>query len=162
MIMEDGTYGDNLVDKHWNIDGPHGDHTTTQAGRAIAQLMRFLNHATAPWHAESALPWAATGSRVVGSLRAAAYDMPRALEQLAVFFDEQASNPLLYDDRRHNPNPPLVTDTTSSAAADLRAAARKALELAQLLKSAFSHTDHLGEDDPPLRRLDAMEGEDFG
>jgi hypothetical protein len=166
MTVEDTAYGDEIVEQHWYIDGPHNDHTTCQAGNALSSLVRFLNHATGTGHRGSAMPHAATANSVVSYLRGAVGGMPQLLNQLADFLDSQADDPLLYDDRRFSTNPVPAEQTATMAAAALREAAQQAAKLMDPLTRAGSYTVHLGNDDPPQRprrhRLDWTEGEDFG
>lgn len=48
---------DEQVEALFPVDGPYGNEETKAAGRAIAALVRYLNHAT--WH-DSATPYPST------------------------------------------------------------------------------------------------------
>jgi hypothetical protein len=141
--------GDDVIATHWNIDGPHDGHMTVEAGRAMAELVRFLNHATDPGHQPSALPYASAANSLVGFLHGAVANMPQLLMQLAAFLEAQAGEPTLYDDRRGGPNAVPAGQTALAAAAYLREATALANALAYMLRSVVNHTTHLGSDDTP-------------
>lgn len=76
--MRDGWTGDHLGG--FNIDGPHTPESTAAAARQIAELVRYLNHATL---ADEALPEPADTARVLGELADAAERMRQLLGQIA-------------------------------------------------------------------------------
>jgi hypothetical protein len=70
---------DELVESLLPVGGPYGDEETRAAGRSIAALVRYLNHAT--WH-DSATPYPSTIDSLVRSLSAAAAGLDQLLRQL--------------------------------------------------------------------------------
>lgn len=165
MIMDENTYGDEIIQQHWHIDGPHDEHTTMQAGNALAELIRFLNHATGPGHRQSAMQNAAVANRTINYLHSAVAGMPQLLAQLARFLEEQADDPSLYDDRRRTQGAPTGTATALNAAVELRSAVTPVKVVQDALNKALRHTTHLGNDDRPLHPVpeqDWSAGEDLG
>jgi len=142
-------YATDIITQYWPVDGPHVAVTTIEAGRALAELVRFLNHATGPGHRRSAMPYANVANSLIGFLHSAVASMPQLLGQLSEFLEEQATDPTLYDDRRGTPKMP-ADDTARTAAAVLREATHRANHLASALNTAGQHTTHLGNDDGPV------------
>lgn len=144
----ENVYGDEIVDGYWSFDGPHDDHATAQAVRAIGQLARYLANATGPGHQQSALPYAATGNRVVNGMASAAGSMVQILQQLMLFFEAQSVDPTLYDDRYDEKAFPARA-TAQLAAEYLVDAQQAALLLMEQLQKAAKYTTHLGNQEPP-------------
>jgi hypothetical protein len=70
---------DEQVESLFPIGGPYGDEETRAAGRSIAVLVRYLNHAT--WH-DDATPYPSTIDTAVRSLEAAVAGLDQLLRQL--------------------------------------------------------------------------------
>ena len=163
MTMASEIYGDDVIQQYWHVDGPHSDVTTREAGRALAELVRFLNHATGPDHARSALPYASLADSLVGSLASAVDGMHQLLNQIGHFLETQANDPSLVDDRRDPDRYPAHV-TAITAAEELEHAAQQASALLGSLKRAKQHALHLGNEDTPQPavNLGGMDGEDLG
>lgn len=162
--------GEDIVEQNWPYDGPHSHDAVTAASVAAERLVRYLNNATGPGHARSALSYPATAYRLGCNLRAAVGLMPQLFSQLATFLEHQAQhNPAMYDDRRSDQYP--AAQTASDAASEFRAAISEAKKLAQILSRANRSTVHLGGDSswhPDTAStsarvsFDGLDGEDLG
>ncbi len=131
------------IPRYCHIDGPHTRDTVLDAARSIAELVRYLNHATQQPAAARTLEWANTIYGLLSNLTAAAYGMDQLLQQLMAVLKAQAGNPKLYDDRRDRPGGP----TACEAEIELVNALDAARTLAIFLESARDLTVHLGNDD---------------
>src|SRR5687767_9820557 len=82
----------------WPLDGPYSPERTVDAARTIAELVRYLNHATAPWKSGDCLEYPSHLGSVIANLRGALYGMDQLLRQLGQHCDRFADMPGLYDD----------------------------------------------------------------
>jgi hypothetical protein len=130
-----------VITTYFPVDGPHSDETLSHAAAAIAELVRYLNHATLNPNSP-ALEWAATTYRVLSGLNAATSSLDQLTRQLDAALRAQQANSSLYDDRRDRP--------ASATATEVRAAlmsARVALgTAAEHLQIAANAASHLGND----------------
>ena len=135
-----------VLDDHFNVDGPHSRERAIEAARAEVVLARFLNHATLPGsRAERTLEWASTIDSLVGNLAATAYSQDQLLGQLALQLQRLGrEDPTLYDERRDEAHP--ATETAISAAGVLIRAASLARQLGEVLNEAQGYTFRLGND----------------
>lgn len=126
--------GVDTVGQHWPVDGPRDGDTVADAANAVAELVRYLNHAT-----RSGLHWAADVDAVLAGLGEAMHGLPQVLAQLATFTARQATTPGLYDDRGR------VAAATAAVLAEKLGTARGAAgRLATALDAARKHSSHLG------------------
>lgn len=162
--MDDITTGDDIIEQHWPYDGPHDDHSTVQAARAIEHLVRYLNNATGPGHRDTAVPYASTGYRVVTGVAGATGLLPQLLGQLVRFFTDQSTDPTLYDDRRGRPGAPPAGVTAMAVVDWLQEAVHRCHVLEGALRSAAVHGVYLGNDMPTQVQdvHNGMEGENLG
>lgn len=84
---------DAVIGQHFPLDGPYDDDHTIAAARLVAELVRYLNHATC--HPDSA-SWAGTVDRVIGALSDAEYGQQQTYSQLAERLTDAATDPLAY------------------------------------------------------------------
>lgn len=87
----------------WPLDGPYDPESTVDAARTIAELVRYLNNATAPWKGPDCLRYPFHLRSVVANLRGALYDMEQLCRQLAARTSGFAEDSRLYDDRGGDP-----------------------------------------------------------
>lgn len=133
----------NVIPRYCHIDGPHDRDTVLDAAGSIAELVRYLNHATQGPAAARTLEWANTIYETVSSLSAAVHGCDQLLGQLAAALERQAGDPKLYDDRRDRPG----AGTAHAAATMLQAARAAVRETAGQLDAGRDLTVHLGNDD---------------
>jgi hypothetical protein len=131
---------DEQVESLFPVGGPYGDEETRAAGRSIAALVRYLNHAT--WH-DSATPYPSTVDSLTHSLAAAAAGLEQLLAALGRRMETYAADPQLYDDRRIEPN-----TAVSGFIVALIDAIRASRDLSVTLQRAGSESNHLGLREP--------------
>lgn len=127
---------DEQVEALFPVGGPYGDDQTRAAGRAIAGLVRYLNHAT--WH-DSATPYPSTIDSVSHSLTAALYGMDQLLRQLEQRLAAHGQSGRLYDDTGEDPA--IRVDEWLTATQRAR---RLLNDAASALGHAAGHSSHLG------------------
>jgi hypothetical protein len=131
---------DEQVEALFPIGGPYGDDETRAAARAVAALVRYLDHATR--HGE-ALPEPATVDDVLGSLATAAAGLDQLLPQLAYRLGRLTGLPGAYATGEHPAN--VVGHLAATYLGDARAA------LAQVeaaLTAARQHISRIGLNHP--------------
>jgi len=79
-----------VVGAVWPTDGPYSEQRTATAGRAVAELVRYLNYAT---RGVAGLPDPAGAYLLLGSVATALQRLPQALDQIARRFAELAADP---------------------------------------------------------------------
>lgn len=120
-------------------DGPYNPDLTTGAATSIAGLVRYLNHATAPWKSGAALQYPAHLSRVLANLGDALHDMSQLAEQLAHHARSFGDDPYLYDNRGGDPH-----ETVADVEAELGLFAVGVDTLAATLTRAHEAANRLG------------------
>lgn len=133
------TDGEAWVARYWSADGPHTDDQVTAAAAAIAELTRYLNHAT---RSPDVLALAPTLDAVVGQLATAAAGWDQLLQQLAGAATRHSHDPALYDDRRDRP----AAEAALAAAVALENARAGAAALTDALELARTQSSHLGHE----------------
>ncbi|MFD5089395.1 hypothetical protein ACFWMR_02250 [Amycolatopsis thailandensis] len=131
-----------MIGSYCHIDGPHDDETITDAATSVAELVRYLNHATQAPVAERTLQWAATTYRIVSNLSTALHRCDQLFAQLISGLEKQARNPRLYDDRRDRPG----ALTANEAADELQSLRPMLGQVTSALDRARVLTVHLGND----------------
>ncbi len=121
------------------LDGPYTPELTTGAAESIAGLMRYLNHATAPWKGGGCLEYPSHLASTVANLRGALYGAEQLLGQLAHHAGRFGEDPNLYDD--HGDDPAV---TVVKTVADLRYAAEQVIAVADTLGHAHEQANRLG------------------
>lgn len=128
-----------LIQPH--IDGPHDDSSTTEAARALAEVVRLLNHATRS-HPRSA----PAAYDLIGALATTTARLDQLLEQLAGRLADLTLAPTVADDRAGDPDTTAIADpdvTIAAANEALQHARLHAEALEQQLAAAHQHTSHL-------------------
>jgi hypothetical protein len=136
---------DEQVEALFPVGGPYGDEETKAAGRAIAALVRYLNHAT--WH-DSSTPYPSTIDSVSHSLTSTLHHMDQLLYQLDQRLAVHEQSGRLYDDAGGDPTDwvEVWRDGAGAARSHLRDAANR-------LQHAASASSHLGlRDDEETNR----------
>lgn len=90
-------------------DGPHSQEKVTAAGQAFVAIGRYLNNATQSGTARTTLEWGSTIGSVIGSVKAALYQLDQLVDQLAQASLHLAEDPTLYSDQTpydYNPDTP--------------------------------------------------------
>jgi hypothetical protein len=95
--MNQPEHVEDWVEARYPYDGPYEPEQLASAALAAGRLLRYLNNATTK---PSALPYAATGSEITAGVAGTLHHLPQLLTQLERFFERQADDPTLYDDRR--------------------------------------------------------------
>jgi hypothetical protein len=130
----------------WPLDGPYDPERTVDAARTIAELVRYLNHATAPWKTGDCLQFPSHLGSVVANLRGALYGLEQLGGQLAHHARRFGERPGLYDDRGGDP-----AETVATVEAALGLFAGDIVDRSDLLGRAHEAANHLGireEGDP--------------
>lgn len=127
---------DEQVEALFPVDGPYGDDQTRAAGRAIAALVRYLNHAT--WH-DTSTPFPSTIDSVSHSLTAALTGMDQVLRQLDQRLTAHHAAGRLYSDGSVDPGGRVERWQYTT-----RAARRHLAAAASSLQDAAGQTSHLG------------------
>ncbi len=118
------------------LDGPYSPDVTTDAARTIAELVRYLNHAT---QTERALEYPSQLSTTVAALRRAVHGMDQLCEQLAEHAVRVGRDARLYDDRGGNP-----ATTAAEVIGGLRTTATLLPDVENALRGAARAADRLG------------------
>ncbi len=137
-------YGLDVVEAHWPVDGPRTAERIESAAVALAELVRYLNHATMPQG--GALTEAPHGAGVLGSLATAAHREVQLCRQLASWARRVAADPTVRHDRERGDaerSRQLAATSATEAAAELRFAVDIAEELGSYLDRARSRVDCL-------------------
>jgi hypothetical protein len=127
---------DEQVEALFPVDGPYGGEETKAAGRAVAALVRYLNHAT--WH-DSATPYPSTIDSVSHSLTSALHRMDQLLRQLEQRLMAHHLTGRLYDDAGGDPAVRVTEWRMATIQAQIALA-----EAARVLQTATSQSNHLG------------------
>lgn len=127
---------DEQVEALFPVDGPYGDDETRAAGRSIAALVRYLDHAT--WH-DSSTPYPSTVDSVTRSLSAAVFNLDQLLRQLDQRLTAHDLSGRLYDDTGEDPAVRVEEWRTAVGRARSHLA-----EAASALQYAAGHSNHLG------------------
>jgi hypothetical protein len=134
------TTAQNVADQLLALGGPHDPDAVVETARAVAELVRWLNHAT--FHT-SALQYPSHLYAVVGALNAAVWGLEQTFGQLATRLDRWADDPRLrHDEFDANDHAPAA-NTAAVAADDLRQAATHRPDITRHLESARALTSHL-------------------
>lgn len=142
-------YGIEVVGAHWPLDGSHSPERIESAAVALAELVRYLNHATLPQHA--VLTGAAHVAGLLGSLATAAQREERLCQQLSEWTRRLADDPTVRHDRAGDDaelSRQMAGTAATEAAGHLREAADVAEELAAALVRARSRVERLSHDRP--------------
>jgi hypothetical protein len=122
-----------VIGAPWPVDGPYSSEHTASAARAVAELVRYLNHAT---RAVAALPDPVAVYDALGALSAATAGLPQTLCQLAGRLTELGEDSNAAVD---NLGEPMVPRTAAQLAADaLTDAAGQLADTARLLAAAHT------------------------
>jgi hypothetical protein len=135
---------DEVIGEYLPIDGPHSADTVLDAAGGVAELVRYVNHATL-WDTKRL-----NGPqlyRTLGRLSSAAHGLAQLLGQLQAIAHQLATDPTLYDDRRDRP----ASRTATGVAELLGKASTAVAELTAPLDSAHALSSHLGHDQQPRR-----------
>ncbi len=123
----------------WPLDGPYDPERTVDAARTIAELVRYLNHATGPWKSGDCLEFPAQLGSTIGALSAATYSMRQLAEQLGHHADRFGQMGALYDDRGGDP-----AETVAEAMVGLRNARTHLAAVAAAFDHAQTAANRLG------------------
>ncbi len=123
----------------WPWGGPYDPESTVDAARTIAELVRYLNHATPPWKTADCLQYPSHLGSVIANLRAALAGMEQLSRQLAKHAERFADDPALYDDGGHNP-----IDTVATVSIELDRVRALVAHTADALGRAHEAVDRLG------------------
>lgn len=127
---------DEQVETLFPVGGPYGDDETRAAGRSIAALVRYLDHAT--WH-DSATPYPSTVDSVTHSLHAAVVGLDQLLRQLDQRLAVHEQSDRLYDDTGGDPGERVRKWRVAVGQARTNLAAA-----ANVLQYAAGQSNHLG------------------
>jgi hypothetical protein len=141
--MSDETL-DEQVGALFPLDGPYNDDRTRAAGRSIAELVRYLNHAG--W-SDNAYPWPATVDSVLGSLGGAVAGLDQLLGQAERWFGDLCARDDAYTTGDGTP-----TGEAASAALYLGYARSFLANAQQQLTVAQRHTSRVGLDEQQAKR----------
>jgi len=142
-------YGTEIVGAHWPLDGPHRPELIESAAVALAELVRYLAHATQPQH--ELLTEAPRVAGLLGSLATAAHREKQLCRQLSVSARGLADDPTVrHDLGRDNDEPSRQMAATAAhkAAAELGFAVDVAEELGGFLDRARREVEWLSHDRP--------------
>jgi hypothetical protein len=123
----------------WPLDGPYDPDRTVDAARAIAELVRYLNHATPPWKSDACLKFPSQLGSTIGALAGALHSLPQLLDQLGRHAGRFGNMPNLYDDQGRDPR-----DTITDLRAALLTARAYVGDAAQALVRANNAAQRLG------------------
>ncbi len=152
--------GIKLVNATWPLDGPYTPESLISAAHAIAELYRYLTHATIGG-AERTVPNVPDVYPAFGALTAAAYSNQQALQQLAARLDHFVEfDPHIRhdggDDAKGNRAAMALIDATEH----LEAAARDAGQTGADLSHACGQLSHIYHEDAEIIDLaTAQDGE---
>lgn len=142
-------YGTEIVSAHWPMDGPHSPERIESAAVALAELVRYLNHATMPQH--DVLTGAPHVAGLLSALATAAQREERLCQQLSEWTRRLADDPTLRHDRAGDDaemSRQMAATAATEAAGHLREAADVAEELAAALGRAQRRIERLSHDRP--------------
>lgn len=131
---------DEIIAKHFPLDGPHSDRRTVDAARLIRELVRFLNYAT---NSPSGVSGPDTVDLVLGPLREAQIRTEQTFSQLDRSFARFAADPSAY---MWKPVGPVATPADAAAQVSdlLSEAGRWAAVQVKALDQAQSYTGMVG------------------
>ena len=118
-----------MTDAEFRTDGPHSPELTAAAATRAAEMVRFLNYASAPGSGGLGSP--ADVYDLLGSITVAVERLPQLLGQLQAFLDAQLASGRIGDDRGRDPVP-----LAWNAAAHLAGAQARAAEVTAELRAA--------------------------
>jgi len=131
------TAGRDVIRRQWPADGPHSAASVARAADALAELVRYCNHATRSPDTLGSAPALCT---TPGGLHDAADGIGQQLaRQLAHTAEEYAADA----DLRHDQRGESAQAAAAEAAVALRAAAVDAASLAGSIDRAHQHLAHL-------------------
>lgn len=134
--MDDKTLDEQVADLFRDLPS---DEATRAAGRAIAALVRYLNHAT---HNAEALQYPSTVDSLLGSLGGAMAGLDQLLDQTGHRLALLAQHPGAYSTANDGKRP---AERSAAWAVMHLADARTRLDtVARLLGSAQTHAGHIG------------------
>lgn len=140
-------YGTEVVGAHWPMDGPYRPELIESAGVALAELVRYLNHATLPQN--DVLTEAPHVAGLLGSLATAASRKQQLCQQLSVAAHGLADDPTVRHDRCGDDaelSRQMAATAATEAAGHLWEAIDVAEELAACLGRARSRVEWLSHD----------------
>jgi len=132
-----------VVERLLPYDGPHSADTVREAASGLSAVVRYLNHATAPWNGKTPLQQAPTVDAIFGGLHGAVFGLDQLLCQLAEALKRQSADPTLYDDRRDRDAAAAAVEASERVLAVRDAA----IDLADAITEVRRLTFHLGHDD---------------
>lgn len=144
------TDGINLVNAAWPLDGPYTPESLISAARALAELYRYLAHATIG-DAARALPNIPDAYPAFGVLMAAARSNQQVLQQVATRIDHLAEiDPTIRHDNGDDAEGNRAAVALIDAAEHLRGAANSAGQMAAALSHASGQLSHIYHEDAEM------------
>lgn len=121
------------------LDGPYDPERTVDAARTIAELVRYLNHATPPWKSADCLEFPSQLGSLLGGLSAGVHNLVQLVDQLRQHADRFGQMPALYDDAAGDPQ-----ETVAEVEVSLRTAWANLRPAAHALSQAAAAGNRLG------------------
>lgn len=149
--------GIKLVNETWPLNGPYSPESLISASQAIAELYRYLAHATIGG-AEAAVPNIPDAYPAFGALITAAHSSEQVLQQLAARVDHFADfDPNVRHDSHSNVEGNQAVDALLIAAECLHSAAGSAGQMGADLSRASGQLSHIYHDDADVTDLHTRE-----
>ena len=151
--------GRGLVERHFPLGGRYSEVLLSQAAAAQAALARYMAHATLGAACEQSLPYANSGSGLMGNLTQAAASQQQALRQIATWYSELAEDPDLRHDDLADPKEPAERGYRCRCCSRRVPGAADALgDTAYQLGQAHRHIGHLYQDDEQQAEIEQADG----
>ncbi|RJQ70577.1 hypothetical protein D5S17_29040 [Pseudonocardiaceae bacterium YIM PH 21723] len=132
--------GYKVVAEHFPLDGPYSEDHTRAAATAIAELVRYLNHATQRTTSD-AVPYASVAGSVASNLSATLHGMKQLADQIGRHAEQWATEPGIRHDGGEDPAVALY-----EAVAELKKAGKQSVNLGETFNHAASYLHRIGHD----------------